>query len=90
MSDILSDTKVTQDEANRLMASMELDLTALFNVMQDDILEVIENFGEGTPDQLINEIVNMVTDKVAPVEVVNKSRLFKTAAKTMQQFKDRL
>jgi 5-methylcytosine-specific restriction endonuclease McrA len=58
--DIITDKKITQDQADRLQAPMELDLTAIFKIMESDMLEATEVF-EGTPDKLISEIVLGIT-----------------------------
>lgn len=57
MPDVLTDKKITQDEANRLMAPMELDLTALMKVIEQDIITGLDGY-EGTPEQYIEEVLN--------------------------------
>ena len=57
MPDTLTDKKITQDEANCLMAPMELDLTALMNIIKQDIISGMEGY-EGTPEQYIEEVLN--------------------------------
>jgi hypothetical protein len=56
MADTITDKKITQDQADLLQAPMELDLTALFKVMESDMLKATEGF-EGTPEKLISELV---------------------------------
>ncbi len=60
MPDVLTDKKVTQEEAGRLMAPMELDLLSLFKVIQEDIITGIVDF-EGTPEQYIEQVLNSLT-----------------------------
>lgn len=62
----IADKKLTQDQANQLMAPMELDFTALFKIMEDDILQITENF-EGTPEELIDEIMSLIEEPVDEV-----------------------
>ena len=57
MPDIITDRRITQEEAGRLMAPLELDLLSLFKVIQEDILTGMENY-KGTPEQYIEEILN--------------------------------
>jgi len=52
----LTDKKITQGQADRLMAPLELDLWALFRVMEEDMITLSESF-EGTPEELIDELV---------------------------------
>lgn len=56
----IKDKKITQEEADRLQAPMELDLMALFRVMQLDMLESADGY-EGTPESLIDELVKKLT-----------------------------
>lgn len=56
-ADTLIDKKVTQEEADRMQAPMELDLTALFKVMESNMLVMTEEH-EGQPEKLIDSIVN--------------------------------
>lgn len=56
MPDIIADRRITQEEAGRLMAPMELDLLSAFKVIQEDILTGLENY-EGTPEQYIEEVL---------------------------------
>lgn len=56
MPDIISDRRITQEEAGQLMAPLELDLLSAFKVMQEDILTGMENY-EGTPEQYIEEVL---------------------------------
>jgi hypothetical protein len=61
MADELIDKKITQEDADRMQRPMEIDLTALFTVMQDEILQMAEEAGEGvTPEQLIRTIGRLV------------------------------
>lgn len=56
MPDIITDRKITQQEAGQLMAPMELDLLALFKVMEQYIITGMEDF-EGTPEEYIDEVL---------------------------------
>lgn len=56
MADYLIDKKVTQDQADRLQAPMETDLTALFKVMESELIKKTEQF-DGTPEGLILELI---------------------------------
>ena len=51
----LTDPKITQKQADRMTASLELDLIAYFNVLQDEILKTISKH-DGSPEELIKEI----------------------------------
>ena len=55
----MTDAKITQDDADRMQAPMELDLLALYKVMENAMLENTEDF-EGTPEKLISELTGMV------------------------------
>ena len=55
--DIITDRRITQEEAGRLMAPLELDLLSAFKVIQEDILTGMENY-KGTPEQYIEEVLN--------------------------------
>ncbi len=60
MPDIITDKRITQDEAGRLMAPLELDLLAIFKVMQQDIITGMGDF-EGTPEQYIDKILKDIS-----------------------------
>ena len=60
MPDIITDKRITQDEAGRLMAPLELDLLSLFKVMQQDIITGMIGF-EGTPEQYIDKVLKNIT-----------------------------
>jgi hypothetical protein len=52
----LKDTRVTQDQADRLERPLQLDLEAYFNVLLDDMIaETGENVG--SPQAFITEVV---------------------------------
>ena len=57
MADILIDKKITQEEAQRLMAPMELDLTAVMNIIKQDFITGLDTF-KGTPEQYIEQCLN--------------------------------
>lgn len=54
--------KVTERQFNNLSSNMVKDLTALFNLMEDDINKLIEqSVKEGwTPEQLIQKIEDLI------------------------------
>jgi len=56
MPNELTDKKITQAQADRMQAPMELDLTAAFKVMEADLIKKTDGF-EGTPEGLIAELV---------------------------------
>lgn len=65
MADTLRDKKVTQSEADKMMRPLELDLTAVFNVMQEQVLDVLAKTGEGvTPESLIRTVERAVSGYV--------------------------
>lgn len=55
--DTITDKKITQDQADRLQAPMELDLTAIFKVIESDMMKATEGF-DGTPDGLIDNLMS--------------------------------
>ncbi len=57
MADTITDKKITQDQADQLQAPMELDLIAIFKVMESDMLKATEGY-EGTPENLIDDIIS--------------------------------
>lgn len=79
----LIDRKITQEEADRMVAPMELDLTALFKVMEQDMIETIEEYEGNSVDELIDQILN----KLAPdpnqevQKVLSFNPVFKAAYK---------
>lgn len=72
MADEIKDVDLTQEQGEVLASPMALDLTALFKLYEEDILKLTENF-EGTPEELIEEIVNLMAPQDAK-ELVTKSR----------------
>lgn len=65
MADTLTDKKITQNEADRMMKPLELDLTAVFNIMQEDLLKLIDGAGVDTsPEQLIKSIDDLLTGNI--------------------------
>ncbi len=48
--------KLTQEEADRLQAPLELDLIAYYNLLQDMILEAIDANQDRSLDDIIHEI----------------------------------
>lgn len=69
------DVKLTQDQAGRMMAPLELDLTALFSVMMQTSMEILQEAVEAgaTPDEAINMIEDMFSDQGTTPEQVEKS-----------------
>lgn len=86
MADYIQDKKLTQDQADRLQAPMELDLMALFKIMEADILETIDNF-KGTPDQFINEIISLF--EPTPYGEPVKKNLYAKAIDVFKSFRER-
>jgi len=76
VADFLVDNKITQSQANSIMATLELDLTSVFKVMQEEYLTSIEGF-KGTPEDFIHELgktlqVNNVIEKAGkPVGTIS-------------------
>ena len=60
MPDIITDKRITQAEAGQFMAPLELDLLALFKVMQQNIITGMEDF-EGTPEEYISKVLKDIT-----------------------------
>lgn len=79
MPDYLVDRKITQGEADELMSEMELDLTAIFKVMEQDIIETIESW-EGSPDELVDEIISKLDPQQVVINGVQKSEKQKAFA----------
>jgi hypothetical protein len=80
MSDTFGDKKYTQAEADTAMAPMELDLTALFSVMRDDMITLADGY-RGTPEEYIDEVLSWLDDPL----VINESGTeFVTKAKPLQ------
>ena len=67
MADELVDKKITQDEANKMMAPLELDLTAVFKLMEEDMITLVDDY-EGTPEQFINEVLSMLTPEMGEIK----------------------
>lgn len=61
MEDELQDKKITQEQADYYMAPLELDLLALFKVMENDMLNVSEGY-DGTPEKFIQEIMSYLIE----------------------------
>lgn len=74
MADTLIDNKITQQEADRAMRPLELDLTALFSIMQEDILTLVNESGIISPEQLIQAIDKTLTGEIdiKAAEVITK------------------
>lgn len=55
--------KVTEREFNSMSGEIKSDLTALFNIMEDEVIEILNKANEEgwTPDQFINEIENLIS-----------------------------
>lgn len=69
------DVKLTQDQAGRMQGPLELDLTALFNIMMQASMEILQEAVEAgaTPDEAINMVEDMFTDQGTTPEQVEKS-----------------
>ena len=67
MADELVDKKITQDEADRMMAPLELDLIAVFKMMEEDMITLVDDY-EGTPEQFINEVLSMLTPEMGEIK----------------------
>ena len=63
----LTDKKITQSQADDIMAPMELDLISIFKVMEEDFLETVDGY-EGTPEQFIEEISKTMIDPGQRIE----------------------
>lgn len=59
MPDEMIDKKITQGQADRMAAPLELDLWAVFKVMEEDMLKLAEDY-EGTPEGFIEEVTNLL------------------------------
>lgn len=57
----LVDKKITQDQADKLQSPMELDLLALFKILEQDILETVDGY-EGTPEKFIDEVCSLLSE----------------------------
>lgn len=65
MADELNDKKITQNEADTMMRPLELDLTAVFSIMQSDIIDIVSSAGAGTsPDDLIRTITDTLSGNI--------------------------
>jgi len=84
--DELVDKKITQDEADNMMAPLELDLTALFKVIEQDMIDLIDNF-EGTPEQYIKEVLSWLEPRYTEVNKDVKKDLFDKARKVLDTLK---
>lgn len=69
----ISDDKITQDKAERLIAPMELDLTAVFKIIENDIISTIDEYDGNSVEELIKNILDKVTGTTSAYEPVNKS-----------------
>jgi hypothetical protein len=74
MADFISDKKLTQDEADRLQAPMKIDLISLFKVIEEDLINMVEDF-EGSPDALINSLTGIFQNQ-GPDEIIGKSQFY--------------
>ena len=72
MADFLQDKKLTQDQADELQASMELDLISLFKVIEADMIDTIDGY-EGTPEDFINEIISTLNNNIGSEEPIQKA-----------------
>ena len=69
----LKDKRITNSETDRMQAPIELDLTAMFKVMQDDILQEMDNH-VGTPEELIDKMNDMFkeTEQSPTLEIAKR------------------
>ncbi len=69
------DGKITQEQAGRLQAPIELDLTAYFNILQEAVIETMNNAVKAgvTPDELIRQIEDLFNDDGVELEAVQKA-----------------
>lgn len=70
----LIDRKLTQNEVDRMLAPLELDLTALFNVMMQASLEILQEAVEAgaSPEDAITMIEDMFSDQGTEAQPVEK------------------
>lgn len=67
MPDILTDRKITQQEADKMTRPLELDLTAVFNMMQEDIIKTVTQAGKDiTPERLIDVVTDIIRGEKDP------------------------
>ena len=59
MSDEMLDKKITQGQAERIAAPMELDLWAAFKIMEEDMVKLADGY-IGTPEEFIQEVTNLL------------------------------
>lgn len=83
----LKDRKITQRESDVMMAPMELDFIALFNIMEKDIMKLSEEF-VGTPEELITAITELLSETVSG-GIVKKSLRFRTVTKAARKLQGR-
>lgn len=88
MADDLIDKKITIGQADLMQAPLELDLWALFRVMEEDMLKHAEGY-EGTPEQFIDDIVQMLSPRGGRVEKDIKSAACKSAKLALSVLKRR-
>lgn len=75
MADILTDYRITNSQSENMMAPLELDLTAFFNIVQEDMISLINSAGsETSPDELISTITNTLLGKtdIKTAQIVTK------------------
>ena len=60
--ELKSPGKLTEEEFNKIASSFQLDLIALFSLMQDDVNKLVNKAieEEWLPDQLIQEIQSLI------------------------------
>jgi len=67
-NNILTDKKVNPDFIDEQMGPLELDLIAFFNLLQNDIFSLMEDY-QGTPDAFINDVLSLLDDQAGGHEV---------------------
>ena len=77
MADEIQDKKLTQDQADKYMAPLELDLLSIFKVMENDMMDISEKY-KGTPERLIDDIVSFLSETSRKIE---KNMYLEKAAK---------
>ena len=62
--EVVADKSMTHAEADKMKASLELDLVAFFREMQDDMLRTVESgMQEGrTADEIISDVERLLNE----------------------------
>lgn len=64
MNEVQVNSKLTEKEFNRLVSSFQLDLIAYYNMMMEDIHEIIKQSAKEnwTPEELLSKVDDMFSD----------------------------